>query len=349
MKNGTPQENPGAITLKQIAALAGVSSATVSRVLHTPHVVREVTRTRVLKVIEDYGYIYNKSAADFTSRKSTIIGMIIPTMRSSIHATLVQGIQDELMETGYNLIMGNTNYSLEMELDILQLFMERRVAGIVQAGINSSESWSMLDDALRHGIPSVAVWEYVRGKSVGCVGIDNYRAARTMTEYLIDIGHRRIGLLLGPFSRIERIHRRLDGYKAALTENAIPVDPTLIIEKEHTLLDGSEGMNRLLALSDVPSAVFAGSDVLAIGALAAIKRAGLRVPEDISVAGFDDIDFANFSDPPLTTVRVPAYEMGRRAIRMLIRLIHEPSRDFESYCLDTDLVLRQTCRRRAKS
>jgi DNA-binding LacI/PurR family transcriptional regulator len=165
-----------------------------------------------------------------------------------------------------------------------------------------------------------------------------------MTEYLIGLGHRRIGLIAGPYSKVGRVRKRLDGYWAALEKNDIPFDPQLVIEKEPTLIDGKDAMQRLLLFPERPTAVFAASDVLAIGALAAIREKGLRVPDDISLAGFDDIDFAAFCDPPLTTMRVPANEIGQKAVTVLMDLMENGITPVRQCCLDTDLIIRSSCR-----
>ena len=193
-------------------------------------------------------------------------------------------------------------------------------------------------------MPCVVTWETVQDEAISYVGFDNSEAANKVTRYLISLGHERIGLIMGPCSRVERVKQRFAGYRAALSSCNLPFDAELAIEREEpSLLEGKAAMAKLLGLADPPSAVFAASDVLALGALAAINDQKLRVPEDISLAGFDDIDFAAYCDPPLTTVRVPAREMGRLAVRVLVELIGDATSKARRYCLDTDLVVRKSC------
>jgi DNA-binding LacI/PurR family transcriptional regulator len=152
-------------------------------------------------------------------------------------------------------------------------------------------------------------------------------------------------LILGPYTRIGRARRRLEGYRSALERNGLIFDPNLVLERMPTLKEGKEAMAELLSLPDRPSAVFAASDMLALGAMAAVKEAGLRIPQDVSVAGFDDIDFAAYCDPPLTTVRVPAREMGEAAVSMLVDMIEGRCKDPQRVTLPTEVVIRESCRK----
>jgi DNA-binding LacI/PurR family transcriptional regulator len=180
----------------------------------------------------------------------------------------------------------------------------------------------------------------VSEKNIHCVGFDNFKAAYQAAEYLISLGHKRIGLIVGPFSRIDRVKLRLEGYRKALEVNGIPYDPSLVVENDYTLLDGKEAMHRLCSLPERPTAIFAASDVLAMGALSAACERRLKVPQDISIVGFDDIDIAAFCVPPLTTVRVPAYEMGDLAMKILLEKIEGGSAGITQYSLETNLVIR---------
>ncbi|OGO39480.1 MAG: hypothetical protein A2147_07710 [Chloroflexi bacterium RBG_16_57_8] len=192
-------------------------------------------------------------------------------------------------------------------------------------------------------MPCLIMWEKLDDDLISYVGFDNFRASFMMTEYLVSLNHRRIGLICGPFSKVGRVRARMDGYRAALAAHAIPFDPDLVVEKEPTLVDGREAMRRLLAMPENPTAVFAASDILAIGALAGVKDKGMRVPEHVSLAGFDDIDFAAYCSPPLTTVRVPSREIGQLAVKVLIEMMKDGPIPARQYCLDTDLVVRSSC------
>lgn len=328
--------------MRDVAQIAGVSQATVSRVVHSPHLVREVTRKKIESAMQEIGYVYNSVAADFTRQKNSIIGLIIFTVRSSIHSELIEGIQEELKQTRYSLIIANSRYDPATERSLIKLFQERNLAGVIVAE-TTDENRSALKALEESGVPLVLTWEMATDSEFSCVGIDNRAAAYRMTQYLISLGHRRIGLIAGNYERIERVRERLDGYRQALEEADIPYDPEIVVKREPRPMEGKMAMAHLLTRSNVPTAVFAASDALALGALAACREYGRRVPEDISIAGFDDVDFAPFCVPPLTTVRVPGYEMGKRAVRSIIdsspTLLREPVR----LSLSTELVIRDSC------
>lgn len=330
------------LTMQDIATFAGVSKATVSRVMHSPHLVNQETRERIQQIMTEHRYVYNAQAADLSRKRASMIGFIIPTVRSSIHAEVIHGIQQKIRETDFVLIIGNTEYELNIELKLLDLFEQRRLAGIILTGIKP-QTKELVNAAAKDHVPCVITWETVDDDTISYVGFDNFKAAFSVTQYLTSLGHRRIGMIMGPFQKVERVKKRFNGYKAALEKYDIAVDPDLVIEKEPTLVDGKEAMTRLLSLTERPTAVFAASDTLAMGALSAIKEKGLRVPEDISLAGFDDTDFAAYCDPPLTTVRIPAFEMGQLAVRVVLEMIENGPNHICQYCLDTNLIIRDSC------
>ncbi|MBW1708444.1 MAG: LacI family DNA-binding transcriptional regulator [Deltaproteobacteria bacterium] len=332
----------GKITIKEIAKLAGVSNATVSRVIHSPHLVNQKTRERIQQVMESNNYVYDAVAGDLSRKKASVIGLIIPTIKNSIFSSTVYGIQEKAEEGGYTTIIGNSNYDTKSELNIMTLFQQRRIAGLILTGLSEGVS-KRIREFMQLGIPSVVTWEKLDSSDICYAGFDNFKAAYSMTNHLIGLRHKRIGLIIGPYTRVRRVRSRLDGYKTALNEHSIPFDSDFIFESEYTLVDGKEAMQRLLSLPDPPTAVFAASDVLAMGALTAVKENGLRVPQDISIAGFDDLDFTAYLDPPLTTVRIPAFEMGQLAVKMLFEMIDGEMNQVRQYCLDTDLIIRQSC------
>lgn len=330
------------LTMQDIARLAGVSKATVSRTIHSPQLVNPETREHIQQIMAEHHYVYNVHAADFSRRRTAMIGLIIPTVRSSIHAEVIHGIQQKLQETNLVLIIGHTEYNLNMELKFLNLFHQRRLAGIILTGLKP-QSTDRVKTIVKSGVPCVITWETVDDDQISYVGFDNFKAAFSITQYLVSLGHTRIGLIMGPFQKAERVKQRFNGYKAVFEKSGIAFDPELAIEKEPTLVDGKEAMSRLLSLTNRPTAIFAASDVLAMGALTAIREKGLRVPEDISLAGFDDIDFAAYCEPPLTTVKVPAFEMGQLAVRVLLEMAQNSSDYVCQYCLDTQLIIRDSC------
>jgi DNA-binding LacI/PurR family transcriptional regulator len=269
--------------------------------------------------------------------------VIIPTTKGAIFSNSTQAIQEAAQERGFSLIIGSTGYDAAAEINLLRRFQERRLAGIILTGFGIGQE-KVISELVRSGIPCVVVWEVLRNSGLSFVGFNNFQAAFSMTEYLVSLNHRRIGLILGPYTRIGRARRRLEGYRAALERNGLTFDPAIVLERMPTLKEGKEAMAELLSLPDRPSAVFAASDMLALGAMSAVREKGLRIPEDISVAGFDDIDFAAYCDPPLTTVRVPAREMGETAVSVLLDMIEGRCKNPQRVMLPTEIVIRQSCR-----
>ena len=323
--------------------MAGVSLATVSRTIHSPHLVRKSTRERVIHAMEKVNYVYHATAADLSRKRSSIIGVIIPTARSLVFSTTLQAIQEAAQQNNYSLVTGSSKYDMVTELRLLQQFKERRVAGIILTGFVFGQK-DLIKELVKGGMACVVIWDKLDDPDLSYVGFDNFKATYKITEYLISLKHRRIGLIIGPYTKVERVNKRLEGFKAALKEYGLSYDPALVIEKEPTLVDGKEAMSRLLTTPERPTAVLAASDTLAVGALAAARDMRLRVPEDISLAGFDDIEVAAYCNPPLTTVNVPAYEIGQIAFKILLNMINDKSRHVEQYCLDTSVIVRGSCR-----
>ena len=330
------------MTMQEIARMAGVSLATVSRSLRNPNLVSPRTRQRVLAVIEESNYVYNATAGDLSRKKSSVIGVTIPTTRNPIFASSTLAIQEVAQEKGFSIILGNTKYDTGVERKILQNFQERRVSGMILTGFNLEQE-TLIRNIIQTGMPLLVIWEKLSEHRLSFIGFDNFRASYAMTEYLISLRHKRVALIIGLFSEIGRVKKRFEGYRSALEDRGIPYDPELVIENEPMLYNGKEAITRLMSLPNPPTAIFAASDMLAIGALSGASELGLRVPQDVSIAGFDDIDFAAYCYPPLTTIRVPSHEIGRLAAKYLIEAIEDGVMQPRHYCLDTDLIIRSSC------
>ena len=324
--------------MREIANLGNVSISTVSRALYNPSLVKKETRDRILQIAKDNNYVLNEMARGLVTHKSNSIGLLIPTITHSIFAMSTRGIQDYAESRGYQIIYGNTNYESEKEFDLVQNFQKRRIEGIVLTGLPKMEKTiAVLREA---AIPFVVTWETVEDSNINMVSFDNFTSSYEATELLINLGHQRIAMIPGVFSVSERAFRRWKGYKKCLEDHGIQYDANLVIEKMYSFYNGKEAMTSLL--KQQPTAVFCGTDVTAVGALHAIHNAGLRVPDDISVIGYDDSEYAAFTYPPLTTVRIPSYEMGELAAKVLLELITGNSDRVQRYVLDTELVMRQS-------
>jgi DNA-binding LacI/PurR family transcriptional regulator len=325
-------------TIRDVARKALVSVATVSRVLNSPSQVRQATRNRVLKAMRECHYVYNALAGALSARKTSTLGVIVPTITNPVFATVTKGIQDYARHKGYSIILGNTDYGEGNELGLIHLFQEKRADGVILNG-----PWRgapIVPLMKKTNLPFVITWQTLQDKRVNFVAFDNFKSAYRIVEYLIGLGHRSIGMIAGKFSVSERAMMRWKGYRKCLADHDIPFDPRLVLEKGYTFSDGKEALARLLDSPARPTAVFCGNDILAIGAIVSAKEKGLRVPRDLSVVGFDDMEISAYYDPPLTTIAVPAYEMGQRAAKILIENIRGEIKVPQQCILETKLMIR---------
>jgi LacI family repressor for deo operon, udp, cdd, tsx, nupC, and nupG len=295
-----------------------------------------------LEIAQQNNYIYDATAADLKRRKSKTIGVLFPATIGPLFADTLMAIHEEIKERRMSLIFGNTKYNKAEEKRLVKQFQERRVAGIIFTGYGLGQE-QLIQDLMAQNISCVVTYDILDDSDINYVGFDNFKAARDATNLLISMRHNRIGLIIGPYKKMGRLLKRFKGYQQALKDNGIEFDPALVISTEPGLLEGKQAMHQLLTLPDRPTAVFAVSDHLAFGALSSIKQAGLKVPQDMSLVGFDGVEFVAYCDPPLTTVRVPAYEMGRLAVKVLMDAIDQDIRRPLQYCLDADLIIRKSC------
>jgi DNA-binding LacI/PurR family transcriptional regulator len=325
-------------TIRDVARKAKVSVATVSRVMNSPSRVRIPTREKVLKAMEQCNYVYNALAGSLSARKTSMLGVIIPTITNPIFATVTKGIQDFAAQKGYSILLGNTDYNEENELELIHLFQEKRIDGVILNGPWRSAPLILHMKTAR--LPFVITWQKVKDKDVSFVAFDNFRSAYRIIDYLIGLGHRRIGMIAGKFAVSERALVRWQAYRQCLQDHDIVYDAKLVLEKGYSFSAGKEAVDHLLSLSLLPTAIFCGNDILAIGAMFRAKERGMKIPADLSVVGFDDMEISAFYDPPLTTVAVPAYEMGKMAAKILIETILGESKTPQQYVLEADLIVR---------
>jgi len=329
----------GQPTIRDIARRAGVSTATVSRAFNQPDRVKPETRARILDLVRELHYVSDGLAAGLVSRRSRTLGLIIPTVMNSIYAFSTQAVQKAAQEAGYSVLVGVSEFSPALERTLVRRLIERRVDGLILTGGNHEPD--TIETVSRNGVPAVITWKHATTLPVPTVSFDNREAACKAVTYLIGLGHRRIGLVCGRSDVNDRALDRRRAYEACLAAHGIAVDPALIFERDFEMMDGADAMARMLANERPPTAVFCANDIQAIGALAACRAAGLSVPGDVSVIGFDDLPIASYLTPTLTTVRVPAGEMGRTAARALIARI-ERGTPLTSVRLPTKLVIRET-------
>lgn len=330
---------PYKVTMKAVAERAGVSVATVSRALRQPNLLKPETLKIIQTAIRELGYNYTIPLE--TEKIPDAVCVLLPTTLTAAFADTLLGIQDATFKHSLTVSMGATNYDAATERALLERFVGQQPTGLILTGYSMSNE-PLVREIAESGIPCVVIWESNNDRTLSYVGFDNYRAFYDLTRYVIGLGHRRIGLICGPFSKSERAQRRLTGYRTVLDEHGIEYDPSLVHEGIPSLTEGEEGFRRIMNRNHPPTAVLGAADVFALGALSAARKMGLSVPEDISIAGLDDIPFAAYSHPPLTTVRVPAYEIGEKAVDVIVHIWKQGGGVYH-HCFETKLMVRESC------
>jgi LacI family transcriptional regulator len=327
-------------TLQDVATLAGVSLATVSRVLNGHPDVSDSTRDAVLRVVREHGFSKNRAARALTGGRTSLIGVTVPEVDSSYFAEILSGASEALHEQDMRVVLCPTLHEHEREVVLLDRLMHGTTDGALL--LNPSESESELRTLLNHGYPFVVVEPRTAlGDGIPCVTATHSAGATAATEHLLELGHRRIGAILGPPEGLATTER-LKGFHAALRAAGIAPDPSLEVPSNFKYDGGEQAAGALLDRPDRPTAIFAFNDEVAVGAMVAARARGLRIPEDLSVVGFDDTLQARLSVPPLTTVRQPLAEIARIAVSLLDRLVENQRVDATRIELHTKLVVRES-------
>lgn len=325
----------GSVSIKDIAKAAGVSPSTVSRALHHHPRISEETATRIRRLAQEMGYSPSLPARSLVTRHTATIGLVITNASDPFLGRLVIGVEETAQAQGYSVFLSSSYRDANLERNVIRDFHERRVTGIIVTGSQIGAGYLQLRE--RHPLPIglINFRDYPHS-----VSTDNVAGAQQAIEHLVELGHRRIAYVSNCRSYRTDLDR-LDGYKAVLAKHDIPADQAMHVEGDGTLEGGLGSMRQLLALSCPPTAVFCFNDVTAMGVLRGLNAAGVQVPHDCSVIGFDDLDMAAYYCPPLTTVRQPSYRLGQRAMRMLLQLI-QGREDVAAEILPAKLVVRET-------
>jgi LacI family transcriptional regulator len=331
------------LTLEDIAKQAGVSRSTVSRVINNHPSVRDVVRERVLKVIRNTGYHPNAAARSLASQRSWMIGLVLPRSVSTFFSDpyfprLTQGIAQACNQYNYTLGLFLLATKEDEEKILPRLSRKGSLDGVlVQSGQIGDQLVERLVDS---DIPVVIAGRPFQAEDISYIDVDNDNAAYTAVSHLVRLGRKRIGTIAGPLNSTASIDRR-DGYVKALLDRGRNIDESLIVEGDFTEDGGYYAMQQLLAAR--PDAVFAASDIMAVGAMRAVREAGFCIPDDIALVGFDDISLAERTDPPLTTVRQPIFQFGFNSVEILIDLIENGIKPARRVIMTTELVIRDSC------
>jgi LacI family transcriptional regulator len=331
----------GNVTIVDVAHEAGVSYTTVSRVLNNKQNVSPDTRERVLGAMTRLGYVVDQRARSLAGGRSQVIGLLVHDAGTSYIGEIIRGIDSELSSAQYELLLYTTHRRKTKESTYVAMLTRGLADGLLL--VLPRNPGAYLQTLREYRCPHVLIDHRGVDEVTPAVAADNREGARNATTYLIEQGHRRIGFVTGALDQI-CAQDRLAGYRAALADHGISFDAELVFEGDFFQPLGYQGASLLLELTDPPTAIFASNDVSAFGVMEAVREHSLRIPEDISVLGFDDIPQAAHVHPALTTVRQPLEDMGRVATRMLLEYISHPDRAVERVELPTQLVVRQSCK-----
>ncbi|WP_445503088.1 LacI family DNA-binding transcriptional regulator [Microvirga sp. G4-2] len=308
------------VRIADVARLAGVSTATVSRVLADPNKVRPKTRDLVTEAVRRSGYTPNSVARNLRKRRTMTALVVVPNLANPVFAQILRGIDDELTQSGYGLVIGNLDNCAEREARYVELALSRQVDGIIlmNGRIPESDKRTMREA----GLPMVAMCAAIHEEKIPNVVVQDREASRAAVEYLVRLGHRRLGYIAGPPPNViaaERLAGFLEGVAAA----GLSSQDFVCWEGRFVFSAGVAAAEAFLRLRNRPTGIYASSDESAIGFIKVVRAAGVRVPEDVSVIGFDGIEFADYVEPTLTTFRQPLHELGRRGADVLLKMIRQ--------------------------
>lgn len=331
---------PKPATIEDVAKIAGVSIATVSRAIRTPEKVAESTRKKVTAAIARTGYTANAMAQSLRMRRSQMIMVLTPSISDPNFPGFLIGIEKRANERGYGVLIGNTEHSVTLEENYLRFLSSGMVDGLLLlTGHLPVAGWPK-NPAINFP-PMIAATRPVNHEQVAFVGTDDIAAAKMATEYLISLGHRKITYVTGSKGDVVSDLRQ-QGYQAGLTEAAHPLT-SWTVDGDGTSEGGRSAVERLFIKDTLPTAFFCYNDDTAIGIISALQVRGYRVPEDFSVLGFDDIPFANSITPALTTIRQPRSQIGEQAADYLLDTLMQKSKPPVQTLLHADLVVRESC------
>jgi LacI family transcriptional regulator len=328
-------------TIKDIAEQANVSYATVSRALNDKYGVKASTRSKVLEVAKRMNYRPNAIARGLVRKQTNTIGLIIPDIKNPFFPEVAGGIEECANDFGYNVFLCNTNWSIEREEQYINLLSERRVDGLIVAPISNSAK--PLEEIIHEDIPVVYVSRAPRDTDRSYVVIDNVRGGFLATKHLIEAGYETIGFI-GASADSSTADERLEGYRMAFEKYGIAFSEKYVKQGDFKQKSGYILVKEMIGNNDYPRGLFAANDLLALGAIQAVKDAGLRVPEDIAVVGFDDIPIASLQEIQLSTIYQPKYEMGRIAFEILVEIIKKGENGISTrkVMLEPDLIVRKS-------
>lgn len=325
-------------TLQDVATSAGVSTATVSRCLNNPDLVKVAVQERINQTIKQLGYVPHGAARALASKRTRSIGVIVPTVDNAIFAAAIQALQRGLIEANYTLLLASSDYSLSQESRSVNSLLTRGVDAIVLIGEDHDPD--ALSAIQRQQIPYVNLWVHNPKSVYSCIGFNNIKAGEQLAKHLCDLGHNDIGIISGFIENNDRALHRINGAREYIKTQKRKV--TAVIECKYSIDKGRAAIHTIMRQHPETTAILCGNDILAIGAIAGARDLGLKVPEDISISGFDNIEIASALEKSLTTINAPAKRMGTEAARFLLRHLDEKNQKLEKIELEAKLIIGET-------
>ena len=324
-------------TMREVATRAGVSKATVSRVLSKTHTIAPETERRVLEVVRQLNYHKNVHARRLATGRSDLFGLVISEISNPYFPEIIRGFQAEAWDRGLDVVLCNTEYRSQRSQSVIQKLIESDVRGV--AIMTSSLDKGVTSELTAAGIPLVFCNLSPAERLVSNIAIDYQRGISQAIEHAVELGHRRVAVIAGPEDNRTAVTIK-QALVAGLTERKL--NPLTVGHSNYRVDAGASAVRAILSSPDLPTIIFCGSDLIAMGAMNALEEAGVRIPEDVSVIGIDDISFAFLTRPPLTTISVPRERLGRTAFQSLEKMLKLKRRKGADYYLETELIVRKS-------
>jgi LacI family transcriptional regulator len=326
-------------TIREVAESAGVSYATVSHVINNTRLVSQETRERVLAAMDALNYRPNALARSLRQGKTNTLGLVLPDSANPFFAEISRSIEDEAFKKGYSVFLCNTELDIQRELFYVDVLSKKQVDGIIF--VAAGDQVDSLDFLRSRNMPVVLIDRDLPNVEVDAVLSDNQLGGFLATRHLLDLGHTRIACIAGP-SSITPSAERIIGYRRALEEAGLSYDENLILRGDYHAQSGLEVTHSILKMDPRPTAIFALNDLMALGALRAAAEAGCSIPKDLAVVGYDDLEIAHFTNPPLTTIAQPKKEIGAQAVHLLVDRMSQRSRPPSRLVLAPELIIRRS-------
>lgn len=324
-----------------VAKAARVSPSTVSRSFNHPDLVKASTRKKIDSAVRKLGYIRNRAAQTIHGIRSGTVGLIVPTVDHAIFAELIQSFSESIEELGFTILLASHGYDLQREYALSRKMLEHRVDGIALIGVeHEAETFQLLQS---QKTPTVLLWNYTAQSDFPCIGSDNFKAGWLIGDHIGRLGHKHVAGIFPPLIGNDRAAQRRKGAEEALAGHGVVIPETWDLETPYSVGAAKEAVLGMIEKDKPPTALICGNDVLAWGAIYALSRLGLMVPEDVSVTGIGDFKGSKDFEPALTTVRIPARQIGSLAAKTIAANITAVSPSTDSHLVVPELIIRETC------